>query len=135
MKNLLFTILLLIGMRHEILGQTMPSPASSTSIKNINIPVSMYNGVASVSVPLYEATAKNGASIPVALQYNTSGIRVAETAGPAGLGWQLMAGGKITRVLMGMPDELTDNKTGVTRDILGEMLSNLTDGEKDLFYF
>ncbi|MEQ9229820.1 MAG: hypothetical protein RIF46_04000, partial [Cyclobacteriaceae bacterium] len=71
------------------------------------VPVNAYNGVASVSVPLYTIDAGSG-QIPISLQYNTGGIRVSEEASSVGLGWNLIAGGSITRVMRGESDELSE---------------------------
>lgn len=87
-------------------GQSFPSPDAYQMIKNIAIPVNLYNGTASVNVPLHVVEANNGAKVPISLQYNTSGIKVQEVAGVAGLGWNLIAGGQLSRVMRGQPDEL-----------------------------
>ncbi len=134
MKRVLFTTLVAVACC-AALGQTAPSPASLSSIKNINLPVNKYNGTASVSVPLYRAPLLNGGSIPVGLQYNTSGIKVGEQAGPVGLGWQLIAGGKITRIMMGHPDEISAYNTDETLANLANTAIGYQDTEKDVFYF
>jgi RHS repeat-associated protein len=43
--------------------------------------------------------------MPVSLSYHTGGIKVAENASWCGLGWSLQAGGMVTRVVQGVPDD------------------------------
>ncbi|WP_436516214.1 hypothetical protein [Ekhidna sp. To15] len=116
-------------------SQTMPSASSLSTVKGINLPVNKYNGTASVSVPLYTAPLLKGGGINVGLSYTTSGIKVNEASGPVGLGWQLIAGGKITRVMMGHPDEYSDFNTSKTVDNLANVHYGYQDTEKDIFYF
>ncbi|MBC6427303.1 MAG: PKD domain-containing protein [Ekhidna sp.] len=99
--------------------------------------MSLYDGVVSVSVPLYEAQANNGATVPVSLQYNAGGIRVNEVSGVAGLGWQLIAGGAITRVMRGEPDEQARFTETLSYHKMSQLRENTKyyDFEKDLFYF
>ena len=119
--------------------QTMPSPDATSMIKGINTPVNLYNGTASVDIPLYTASANNEANVPVALQYNGGGIRVNEIASVAGLGWQLGAGGSITRVVRGLPDEQapfrTDADLGYQRMREYALGYQMNDFEKDIFFF
>lgn len=119
-------------------GQVMPSPNASSMIRSVNTPVNLYNGTKSVSIPLYEAKADNGATVPVALQYTGGGgIRVAEVPGVAGLGWNLQAGGSITRVMRGQPDEHKRYTTSIKEHTVKNYLENkrFNDFEKDLFFF
>ncbi|WP_462249333.1 hypothetical protein [Ekhidna sp.] len=67
MKKILTLALFILSI--SLSAQVMPSPDAASLIKSINTPVNLYNGVATVSIPLYEATANNGASVPVGLQY------------------------------------------------------------------
>ncbi|HVI46521.1 MAG TPA: hypothetical protein VM802_16715 [Chitinophaga sp.] len=86
-------------------------------------------------------------SVPVTLNYKGGGIRLQDVASFVGLGWSLRAGGMVTRIVRGMPDEsekgyIGKNKTGVQVNGGGE--TNATradkvatgewDGEPDLFY-
>ncbi|MEP1095643.1 MAG: PKD domain-containing protein [Cyclobacteriaceae bacterium] len=140
MKRKLLTITtVILGMTLATQAQVLPSPASQGNVKNGTNPVSLFSGTVSMGVPLYSATAKNGASVPVSIGYNASGIKVNEVAGPVGLGWQLYAGGTITRVTRGIPDEygsMVDPSSitnAMIQDILDEDVN--VDSEKDLFFF
>ena len=119
-------------------AQVMPGSDASGIIKNVNVPVNLYTGVASVSVPLYELETNNGGNVPISLQYNTTGIKVEEIAGVAGLGWNLLAGGTISRVLRDRPDShwsfgAPDENSIKETFVLGRSRNH--DFEKDLFYF
>jgi hypothetical protein len=80
------------------------SPEAAAFAKNINIPVSYSSGTPQISIPFYTATSGN-VKLPISISYNASGIRVEEVATWVGLGWSLSAGGQITRVVRGLPDE------------------------------
>jgi hypothetical protein len=117
-----------------LIAQVMPSPEPAQLIKSINIPVSQYNGVASVSVPLYNVNGAGG-QVPISLDYNTGGIKVSEIASNAGLGWQLNAGGVITRVMRDQPDEVSVFNNGLDDVSIRSHFKHQQDGEKDIFYF
>lgn len=89
--------------------QIIPPPPDAASLgKFVNVPIGYQNGTFTVSVPIWEVKAK-GLSIPISLNYHGSGVKVEEVASRVGLGWALNAGGVITRVVRGMPD---DNESG-----------------------
>lgn len=70
------------------------SPNEWSFFKYVDNPVGLYHGNPDVSIPLY--TIRDGSvEIPIALRYNTSGIRVEEEAGWVGLGWNLNLDGYI----------------------------------------
>lgn len=80
------------------------SPNVASFEKYIDHPISLYNGTPDVSIPLY--TLKDGSiKLPIALRYNTSGIKVNEEASWVGLGWNLNVGGIISQNVMGYCDE------------------------------
>jgi len=92
------------------ISQTLPSyinakaPEVSAFEKHIETPVSMYTGVPSISIPLYDIEIK-GVKIPIVLNYHAGGIRVDQEATWVGLGWDLSYGGQISRTVRGLPDE------------------------------
>lgn len=83
-----------------------PSPAVASLMKFTDVPVSPYTGTSDVSVHFYTIQAK-GLNIPVSINYHTGGIRLAEEAGVAGLGWALNAGGVISRTVRDKDDFLS----------------------------
>ena len=82
----------------------------------------------------------NSGSLPIAIQYSTGGIKVDEIASVAGLGWNLMAGGRITRSVQGQPDDFnqlaqTGNIQNWNRDNMDAFIDGKADTKYDLYYF
>jgi|GEM_PF-545976 len=82
----------------------MPAPNVGALGKYGDIPVSLHTGTANVSVPIHTVTDGN-LSLPISLNYHSSGIRVGETASWVGIGWALQAGGVISRTTQGLDDD------------------------------
>lgn len=120
------------------------------------IPVAMNTGVPNISVPLFNV--QSGAlSVPVSLDYHGSGIKVSDKSSTAGLGWSLKAGGSISRVMQGLPDEgahiyhaqgfskqiFPDANDPMLREKEAELAATIVesrdyfkhDGQPDLFYY
>ncbi len=85
-----------------------PSPEASSLGIYGNVPVSEYTGTPNISVPIWNIESGN-LSLPISLSYNASGIKVKDVASRVGLGWSLNAGGVITRVINGVPDNYGDH--------------------------
>lgn len=86
---------------HSVQAQTqqvrLPSPDAMAAIRFIQNPPNLYSGASSINVPIGGG---------VSLSYHTGGNKVSEYASSVGLGWSLNAGGMITRIVRGIPDEL-----------------------------
>ena len=65
--------------------------------------VSGYTGVPNISVPLFTIGSGNF-SMPIELSYDASGIKVEQDATYVGLGWNLLMGGCISRIVCGKND-------------------------------
>ncbi|SET97028.1 PKD domain-containing protein [Hymenobacter actinosclerus] len=78
------------------------------------IPINLFTGAASPSVPLYQLPSRS-LSIPLALYYTAgNGVQVTSVASEVGTGWALAAGGSVQCEVKGRPDELdTDAKSWV----------------------
>jgi|GEM_PF-4562624 len=70
-----------------------------------DIEVNLFNGLPNISVPLGKIVVGNEFSQDLSLSYHASGNRVNDVSTFVGLGWSLNAGGVITRLLRGNPDE------------------------------
>jgi hypothetical protein len=103
---------------------TPASPDAMGLARYANTPVSHYTGTVAINIPL-TTIGGNEIAVPVGLSYNASGIKVADIAGSVGLGWSLQAGGMISRVVRGEPDDLTN----------GFCTPNRSDQEPDMYYY
>lgn len=135
MKKLLiiFTLTFTISLS----AQVAPSPSAMSTI-NFSNSGDLYRGQISEVVPIYTVEAENGYQLPVQLIYQTRGIKVDDVASSVGLGWDLLAGGAITRVMKDEPDDQssfvnTPNATSVRHSEYDELAGK--DYQKDIFYF
>lgn len=73
------------------------------------VPVSYYTGVPDISVPLHEIKVGKF-SMPITASYHVRSVKPNQTPGPLGLGWNLIAGGYITRNVRNIYDEKMDSE-------------------------
>lgn len=70
------------------------SPEAAAIEKVSDVPIEYSSGTVNISIPL--TTIKEGnISVPLAINYNTGGIKVQDLASMVGLGWSLSSGGTI----------------------------------------
>lgn len=81
-----------------------PSPNAASLGRYAEIPVNYATGIPQISIPIFNIETGN-ISLPISLSYHSSGVKVEEEATWVGLGWSLNAGGVITRVVKGIPDD------------------------------
>lgn len=139
-----------------------PSPQSFIFEKYVNQPVSEYNGIPQISIPLGEIKLK-GLTIPITLSYHASGVKYMQFDGDLGAGWSINIGGyRISRTINSRSDFentpyyygpyfweelLPSNKPLDIDGYLGSLYQkgkhgsyiaswdNPADGERDLFTF
>ena len=87
----------------DMFMQVPQTPEAAAFVKYGDIPVQMYTGTPSISIPLFTLQGRE-VSIPLSLGYDASGIKVDQLATWVGLGWNLNAGGAVTRQVQGLPD-------------------------------
>jgi hypothetical protein len=94
--------------------------------KFLGQPVSLATGAVDISVPLYSLDAA-GLKIPFTLKYHSSGIKVEDERGNIGLGWTLFPGFRITRTIMGNPDDLatTENISGYVNETFTQEFNDM----------
>ena len=105
---LLFTRLVSAQTISQIRGDmaTIPSPTAAGLGQYGQVPVSLFAGLPSISLPVY--TLQEGQiSLPISLNYHASGFRPDQHPGWVGQGWSLSAGGTINRVVRDIMDEDT----------------------------
>ena len=134
------------------------SPNASSLGKYGEFPIDKSTGVPSIEIPIYEIN-YGGIKVPISLNYHASGIKIQEEESWVGMGWSLNAGGVITRVMKGRPDDeecgtkkgflcLADNVVKQSRvdlrydsfdcimkDSLDRIADNELDYEPDIFYY
>lgn len=81
-----------------------PAPEAASLGKYTDMPVNYSSGLPQISIPMFTASGRD-ISVPVSLSYHAGGIRVEEIASRVGLGWNLQAGGSVTRSVRGVADD------------------------------
>lgn len=103
-KILAMTIFLAVGSLCCPGQENVNSPAATEFVRYERIPVSYFNGLPSIEIPVYTVETKD-LYLPISLSYHASGIKVNQYPTAVGLGWALNAGGGITRIVNGIPDD------------------------------
>src|SRR5437773_2760842 len=126
---------------------SMPSPTAASFGRFGDIPVSLYTGTPEIRIPLFTAKGKT-LQLPIALSYHASGIKVDDIGGWVGMGWNLDAGGVITRTARGLVDEQNygywregytfyndANWSNIPWSMFVNLAQGVLDGEPDQFFF
>ncbi|WP_343642333.1 hypothetical protein [Chryseobacterium sp.] len=93
------------GSKQSTLPNIIPPSAESYKLGSFgNLPVSLFTGNANVDIPVTSFDTEN-INIPIRLTYFSNGIKVDDMNGSTGLGWTMVSGGVITRVIRDLPDE------------------------------
>lgn len=74
-------------------------------MKHLDVPVGLYTGIPEITIPLTTVSGFE-VNVPVSVRYHGGGVKVEEASGIVGLGWSLNAGGVISRIKRGRPDEI-----------------------------
>ncbi len=92
-------------------GYTNPaSPEAWSMVKYGDAELNLYTGTLGLSIPVYTFKNKNF-TIPISLNYASTGYKPNLQTGILGAGWYLNAGGVITREVNGIPDESVEAYT------------------------
>ena len=154
MKHLLITLIIILILSDIGVAQAPPeftqqlqanvlppSPNASSLGKYSGIDLNLSTGMINQSIPLYTLNSIN-LSVPISLSYTSCGIRVNEVGGSVGTGWNLNAGGLITRTVLGKVDEHSNRLTSPGADASGayltfmdELSTGVDDGQPDIFSF
>lgn len=119
-----------------------PSPEAAAIQKAQQLGVGYSTGAPNISIPLY-ALQVGEFSLPVSLNYSSTGVKVDEVASIVGMGWNINNGGVVSRVIMDKPDEdrsgTNSNFTITNPDnhdqTLLNFLKSAPDKECDIFSF
>jgi hypothetical protein len=80
------------------------SPTAASLGKYGDIPVSYHTGIPNIGIPIYTVQSRT-LKLPISLSYHAGGLKVQENASWVGTNWSLLAGGCITRTVVGAPDD------------------------------
>lgn len=97
-------LIISLSINGQYLELNTPSPEANALVSSIEVPIGKYTGTYGLSLPVYTIT-EGSLKIPVTLDYRGESKPNAEVAGPAGLGWNINAGGFLTRKVNGLPDD------------------------------
>lgn len=105
----LWLLFLLLFISYPLYGQLqLPTPPPTPNTASLGkfgmMPVSLFTGTPTVSIPLYEFEVR-GTKLPLVLEYDASGLLINTLPGWLGHNWSLEAGGVITRTARGRYDE------------------------------
>ncbi|MGL4630551.1 MAG: hypothetical protein ACRCVT_05020, partial [Leadbetterella sp.] len=123
-------------------GNRTPFPGSGETASALQFkdsPVNISTGAMSYAIPLYTLQ-EGGLQVPISLNYNGTGVKLDEVASWAGIGWNLQAGGSMTRQVRGIPDEglVIGNNTYrgyYLHGFGGNGTSPIHDTESDYYFF
>src|ERR1700739_821742 len=82
--------------------------------------VNLQTGAAVFTLPIFNwQDDKSRLNAAIGLMYNSgNGLRVNDIASNVGQGWNLIAGGEVTRIQVGLPDDEQDNEgNGTVNDV------------------
>lgn len=112
MKTNVLLIALSIFIRADVLCQEVidinniypPSPDSREFAKVEDLPIDYFSGKANISIPLINAKSRQ-LTFDIVASYNMETLKVTQRAGIIGYNWNLNLPYKITRTIIGKPDE------------------------------
>lgn len=81
-----------------------PSPDVAAITKGAELSATPHTGGANARIPIYDLKV-SGFTLPISLNYATNGYKPEEIPSRVGLGWSLNAGGVVSRITRGKPDD------------------------------
>ncbi len=85
-----------------------PVPKAAAVIEQQVPRPSLLTGAVEFSIPLYTVSV-DGFNMPITLSYKSNGIKVLDEPTPTGYGWTLLPALRVSRTIMGLPDEKCTN--------------------------
>ncbi|MFB6457000.1 hypothetical protein ACE38W_17145 [Chitinophaga sp. Hz27] len=119
-----------------------PAPEAAELGKYGNAPVSLYTGMPDIAIPIYTLQGNN-LSIALSLHFDAGGFRPQDAPTWVGQNWSLFAGGVITRVVRGNPDDQHYATLNIPptsnffsqQDTLGQIKAGVVEMEPDHYYY
>ncbi|SDE00764.1 RHS repeat protein [Niabella drilacis] len=122
-----------------------PSPNVGSLLKFTESPVSKFNGLPEISLPVYTIKGK-GVEFPIKLMYHSGGVKVTEAASWVGMSWALVSGGVISQSIRGVSDLSINGRFNTSPSNTNALITpsacelkavcdGRLDSEPDIFYF
>jgi hypothetical protein len=92
-----------------VAGMVLAGNALAQNIVSVN----QSTGIANVDIPIYTVTSGQVA-VPISISYAATGVKTRDVENTAGMGWQMVVGGQVTREVRGLPDDITEDNSGAT---------------------
>ncbi len=116
-------------------GPVAPTAAAMNFSNYITNNLNLSSGSDNISYPI-AGLSEGPLGHSVSLHYNTGGIRVSTIASQIGLGWNLNAGGMVSRTVRGIQDDKDNGFMNATSPPSGEGAADgIDDAEPDLYHF
>ena len=124
--SFLFLLLPMLALAQESIG--MPPSPTVASLVSITKDSVNNSGKVVHNIPIFNMKLRNK-SFPIGLTYSSSGVRVEEIPSYVGTGWNLSAGGVITRSVMDHPDDLknADHGSGILHTNIMSQIENFSE--------
>ncbi|SFN28249.1 YD repeat-containing protein [Chryseobacterium oleae] len=141
MKKILLLCILIFnwGLSQRNFGDTSePMPSVSSFSSYVNTPVSLSTGIPNISVPLFSLpSGHSGVDLSAVLNYHAYNAISNKPGSEVGLGWSLLKGGVISRVINGMVDEelSNPNRPNYKKNIFDDIYYYDIPGESGKFKF
>lgn len=87
-----------------------PTPNIGWNLAEVKQENNLFAGTTGIRIPVYELPVGKS-KFPITLSYYNKAMQVDQLPSWVGLGWNLNAGGQVTRVVNGKPDELRETKS------------------------
>lgn len=101
---LIFSILLLKSFAQNLPSIIPPSPEIGSIANSYNFSSSMFTGAASVNIPIYNLKVGE-IELPISFNYSSNGIKVNDIPSRIGLGWSMIAGGSVSKIIHDEDDD------------------------------
>lgn len=121
-----------------------PTPEVSALLKADNLATNSATGAPTINIPI-GSIAVGGVTVPVALSYTSTGVKINEYSSNVGTGWTCTSGGVVSRSILGKADEVRDGSPypsnhssvnfGAHDANLLYFLQNHVDAQSDVFSF
>lgn len=125
---------------------TPPSPTSFAVANYGNVPTGLFTGTLNLQIPIHNFISGK-ITVPINLFYGSNGVKVDDVSGSLGLGWNMNAGGIITRtvrdeadenqVVISVPENISGSSTNssITNAFFSLAGLALADTERDIYSF